>query len=109
LPCPDCANHAKIYLDGINFNTIRTKDDLKMLLYKFHNDVNKKKGYSLFPYEQLDEKYSLAITNNIIRNFMIHFSDRNRSLKLLVSDLNRSQLCNILKQWFNEKISCFEK
>lgn len=109
LPCPDCANHAKIYLDGINFNTIQTKDDLKMLLYKFHNDVNKKKGYSLFPYEQLDEKYSLAITNNIIRNFMIHFSDRNRSLKLLASDLHRSQLCNILKQWFNEKISCFEK
>jgi hypothetical protein len=22
LPCPDCANHAKTYLDGINFNTI---------------------------------------------------------------------------------------
>ena len=28
LPCPDCANHAKTYLDGINFHTIQTKNDL---------------------------------------------------------------------------------
>jgi hypothetical protein len=108
LPCPDCANHAKIYLDSINFNTIQTKEDLKILLYTFHNNVNKKKGYPMFPYEQLDEKYSLAITNNIIRNFMVHFSDRNRSLKLLVGDLQRYQLCNVLKNWFNEHIMCFD-
>jgi hypothetical protein len=108
LPCPDCANHAKNYLDGINFNTIQTKEDLKMLLYTFHNNVNKKKGYPMFPYEQIDEKYSLAITNNIIRNFMLHFSDRNRSLKLLVGDLQRAQLCAFLKKWFNEHIVCFD-
>ena len=108
LPCPDCANHAKNYLDGINFNTIQTKEDLKMLLYTFHNNVNKKKGYPMFPYEQIDEKYSLAITNNIIRNFMLHFSDRNRSLKLLVGDLQRAQLCAFLKKWFNEHIMCFD-
>jgi hypothetical protein len=108
LPCPDCSNHAKIYLDNINFNTIQTKEDLKMLLYTFHNSVNKKKGYPLFSYEKLDEKYSLAITSNIIRNFMVHFSDRNRSIKLLASDLHRSQLCAVLKNWFNEKITCFD-
>jgi len=109
LPCPDCSNHAKIYLDNINFNTIQTKEDLKILLFVFHNEVNKKKGYSLFPYEQLDEKYSLAITHNIIRNFMFHFSDKSRSLKLLAGDLQRSQLCSLLKNWFNEKITCFDK
>jgi hypothetical protein len=108
LPCPDCANHAKNYLDNINFNTIQTKEDLKILLFTFHNDVNKKKGYSLFPYEQLDEKYSLAITHNIIRNFMVHFSDRNRTLKLLAGDLHRSQLCALLKNWFNENITSFD-
>jgi len=108
LPCPDCANHAKIYLDGINFNTIQTKESLKMLLYTFHNSVNKRKGYPFFPYDKLDEKYSLAITNNIIRNFMVHFSDRNRSLKLIAGDLHRSQLCVLLKNWFNENISCFD-
>ena len=108
LPCPDCANHAKNYLDNINFNTIQTKEDLKKMLYNFHNSVNKKKGYPFFPYDNFDEKYSLAMTNNIIRNFMVHFSDRNRSLRLLASDLHRAQLCIALKNWFNEKITCFD-
>jgi hypothetical protein len=108
LPCPDCANHAKNYLDSINFNTIQTKEDLKIMLYNFHNNVNKKKGYPFFSYDQFNEKYSLAITNNIIRNFMVHFSDRNRSIKLLATDLHRVQLCEALKTWFNEKIYCFD-
>lgn len=107
LPCPDCANHAKTYLDGINFNTVQTKEDFKKLLHTFHNEVNKKKGYDYFPYEQLTEKYSLAITSNIIQNFMTHFSDRNRSIKLLATDLFRARLCISLKEWFNQNIHLF--
>ena len=107
LPCPDCANHAKTYLDGINFNAIQTKEDFKKMLHAFHNEVNKRKGYAYFPYEQLNEKYSLAITSNIIQNFMTHFSDRNRSIKLLATDLFRARLCISLKEWFNQNIHLF--
>ena len=57
LPCPDCARHAKQYMNGVNFNAIRTKDDLRILLHRFHNEVNQKKGFPLFPFEQLSEKY----------------------------------------------------
>lgn len=109
LPCPDCANHAKAYLDGVNFNSIQTKEQFKRLFYSFHNEVNRRKGYPLFPYEELDEKYSKAITRNIILNFMAHFSDRNRSIKLLASDLYRQQLCKVLKEWFNENITVFDE
>jgi len=38
LPCPDCANHAKAYLDGVNFNSIQTKEQMKRLFYDFHNE-----------------------------------------------------------------------
>ena len=109
LPCPDCANHAKAYLDGVNFNSIQTKEQFKRLFYNFHNEVNRRKGYAFFPYEELDEKYSKAITRNIILNFMAHFSDRNRSIKLLASDLYRQQLCKVLKEWFNENIMVFDE
>ena len=108
LPCPDCANHSKFYLDNINFNAIQSKEDLKHMLHAFHNEVNKRKGYPYFPYEEVDEKYSKAITVNIIRNFMAHFSDRNRSIKLLATDLYRANLCNELKGWFNQNIMAFE-
>jgi hypothetical protein len=108
LPCPICSEHAKGYLNGINFNTIQTKDDLKKMLWAFHNEVNQKKGYPFFPYEQLNEKYSIAVTNNIIVYFMNHFSDRIRSAKLLADDLVRSQICKVLKEWFNNNITAFQ-
>ena len=109
LPCPDCAAHAKSYLDGINFSTIKTKDDFKKLLFNFHNSVNLRKGYPLFEYTELDAKYNLAITNNIIVNFMSHFSDKSRSIKLLATDLHRSLLCEVLKKWFNSNIQHFSQ
>ena len=108
LPCPTCAEHAKTYLDGINFNAIQTKEDLKRMLYLFHNTVNQRKGYPIFPYDELDAKYSLAITNNIIVNFMKHFSDRNHNIKLVAGDMMRFKLCDILKQWFNINIRSFD-
>jgi hypothetical protein len=107
LPCPECSNHAKAYLDGINFNTIQTKYDLKKMLWAFHNSVNQRKGYTFFPFEQVDETFLKAITNNIFINFIAHFSDRNRSLKLLPTDLHRSRLCNTLKLWLNSNINAF--
>ena len=108
LPCPDCANHAKIYLDGINFNTIQTKEDYKRMMFQFHNSVNKRKGYPQFNYADLEAKYSMAITKNIIQNFMVHFQDRNRSIKLIASDLHRAQLSIVLKKWFNSVIQSFD-
>ena len=108
LPCPDCANHAKIYLDSINFNTIQSKEDYKRMMFQFHNSVNKRKGYPQFDYAELDSKYSKAITSNIIRNFMVHFQDKYRSFKLIASDLHRAQLSNVLKKWFNDAISSFD-
>ena len=107
LPCPTCAEHAKSYLDGINFNTIQTKEQLKQMLHAFHNSVNQRKGYPFFPYDQLDSKYSLAITNNILVNFMNHFTQRNYNIKLVAEEFTRNQLCNQLKQWFNQNIHAF--
>jgi hypothetical protein len=108
LPCPICSQHAKGYLNGINFNTIQTKDDLKRLLWAFHNEVNQLKGYPFFTFDQIDEKYSTAVTNNIIVYFMAHFSDRSRSVKLMADDLIRSHLCKVLKEWFNQNITAFD-
>lgn len=107
LPCPTCAEHAKSYLDGINFNAIQTKEDLKRMLHAFHNTVNERKGYPIFPYDEVDAKYSLAITNNIIINFMKHYSDRNHNIKLVAGDMMRFQLCDVLKKWFNSNIRAF--
>jgi hypothetical protein len=107
LPCPMCSTHAKEYMDKVNFNTIRTKEDLKNMLFQFHNTVNFRKNIPLFPKEQLDEKYSKAVTINIIHNFMHHFSDKYRSPKLIANDLMRSRIVINLKNWFSTNIQHF--
>lgn len=108
LPCPNCAKHATQYLNGINFNTIATKDALRFMLHRFHNEVNRRKGVPEFPLDQLTQKYSAANTVNIIHYFMPHFEDSQRSMKLIADDLHRSRVALQMKAWFNKNIGYFD-
>jgi hypothetical protein len=108
LPCPLCATHAKEYMDKINFNSIRTKDDLKKMLFDFHNVVNSRKGYPIFTKQELDDKYLNANTIKIIQNFMVHFKDKHRSPKLIADDLMRQRIAVNLQKWFEKNITAFE-
>ena len=105
LPCPDCANHAKEYLDKIQYLSIYSKQQLKDVLFHFHNEVNKRKGLELFLYTNLDEKYKNAIMRNMIVNFMAHFD---RKGKLLPDTMQRNTHIVFLKKWFNANIQLFD-
>lgn len=108
LPCPTCSTHAIEFLNGVNFNTIRTKEDLKELFFNFHNQVNKKKGFPIFTLAELDEKYTKAVTKNIIHNFLISFSDKHKSIHMIANDMYRSRQVIILREWFIANISHFD-
>jgi len=107
LPCPMCASHATQYLNGINFNTIQTKEDLKILLFNFHNIVNEKKGFPTFNFAELDDKYSKAVTLNIINNFILHFRDKHKSIRMIADDLYRQRLSGLLMSWFSTNLKYF--
>ena len=106
LPCPDCTNHAIHYLNGINFNTIRTKEDLKTMLFNFHNAVNARKGYPIYPKEKLD-KYVNANVVVVINTFMTHFLAKSGSFHLIADNMQRRQISNSVKEWFQTNIGCF--
>jgi hypothetical protein len=108
LPCPYCSAHAKIYLNSINFNTISTKEELKYMLFAFHNAVNARKHNPVFPIEDLDTKYSKANTRNIFKHFITHFNDTYRSPGMIADDLFRKQLSKSLVEWFNSNSIHFE-
>jgi hypothetical protein len=107
LPCPDCAKHATEYMNSINFNTIQTKQDLQLMLFNFHNEVNRRKKFPEFSIEKLNATYSLANTVNIIHNFMPYFEDRTGSMRLIADNLHRSRVALQLKAWFNKNITYF--
>jgi len=107
LPCPKCTEHAKEYMSKVNFQSIQTKTDLKMFLLQFHNEVNNRKGYDTFSYNNLDEKYSKANTINIIHNFMNTYQKTSFNVTLLTENTQRMMLCNRLKRWFSANIQYF--
>lgn len=109
LPCPDCAKHATQYMNKINFDAIVNKEQLKLLLFKFHNEINSKKKYKLFEFTNLDSKYSSAITINIVRNFFVHFSKKNFSVRLDTSNYQRTLLLKEFRFWLEKNHYCFEE
>lgn len=102
LPCPDCANHATRFMQGVNYDTIVTKLDLKELLFRFHNSVNARKGFPIFSRSELDDMYSRANTSNIIINFYNNFKTTN--MKVTTNSFYRVTSFNNIKSWLNRMI-----
>ena len=107
LPCPMCATHATQYMNSVNFSTIQTKKDLIDLLWRFHNEVNTKKNVPIFPYDQLEEKYSRANLVNIIQLFMFHFKDKHASLRMIADDMFRQKIAVKMQEWFRQNLQYF--
>ena len=102
-----CATHATQYMNAVNFSTIQTKKDLIDLLWRFHNEVNVRKNVPIFPYEQLQEKYSRANLVNIIHLFMYHFKDKHASLKMIADDMYRQKIAAKMQDWFRQNLQYF--
>jgi len=109
LPCPVCANHATEYIKSSHFFNIKTKEELKMFLYVFHNVVNQKKGFNIFDHNDLSNKYASASTRLIIYNFIAHYQKKNKNMKTLANDMHRTRLINSLKTWFSSNIIYFDE
>ena len=108
LPCPDCSQHATLYLNGINFNTIQSREDLQMMLFTFHNYLNTKKGFPQFTREQLAEKYALANTANIFNHFITIYADKSKSIKMIADEMYRARIVEQVRAWFLSHTTYFE-
>jgi hypothetical protein len=108
LPCPKCADHATEYMSKLNLAAIQTKDDLKNMLFKFHNDVNVRTGSPLFDYNDLNDKYNAAITINIIQNFFVFFKDKSFNVTAIANSMHRERITSALMVWFKNNIQCFD-
>jgi len=108
LPCPECAQHAGLYLSSINFNAIQTKAQLKDMLYLFHNEVNNRKGKSLLNRSELDDKYSNNVLTTVFYNFLIRFKDKHASIRMISDDMYRGVLAKQIVSWFTSVQSKFD-
>lgn len=109
LPCPTCAAHAKQYINNINFNAIQTKEDFKIMLFEFHNSVNKRKNQPLFPYSELQPKYEKAIFINIVNYFIHFYKMEHRVVKLMAEDIYRRLSAKSILDWLHANQHIFDK
>ena len=89
LPCPECSADANNELNKVQFDNINSKEEVKLLLFNFHNHVNKKLNKPIFKLSQLDDKYSKANIKVIYNNFFIIFASNSNTPQLMSASFHR--------------------
>lgn len=109
LPCPICSDHAKEYFKTINFKAIQSKTQLIDFFHQFHNMVNKRKHFEPFPRDQVEEKYSKAITKNIFLYFQQSFKDESYNPKHISDQYIRQRVLKGFNEWFYKNLYAFDE
>ncbi len=109
LPCPICSEHATKYLGSINHLSLKKKEDMKLMLFQFHNSVNERKGHNNFALAELESKYNNAVTLEIINNFIISFSKKSRNIQLIANEMSKKRVLTNVINWLRDNIHIFEK
>jgi hypothetical protein len=98
LPCPNCAQHATAYLSKIQVQHVPTKDSFKLMLYGFHNEVNKRKNYKAFSQTEL-EKYATLNLPYLYTIFMQEFFKATNNPRLLMDSMARTRIKTQFSTW----------
>jgi hypothetical protein len=106
LPCPDCADHSKVFWSKVKISNIKSKSDLINLLYVFHNCINKRKNYGPFKYDNLNVYKSQSLVHTFNR-FAQNFNTKG-NMKLLTESFHRGRLLTSLKGWLMTNITNFD-
>ena len=106
LPCPDCSGHAKQFLSKIDPSQMKTKNDLKNLLYVFHNTVSSNKQKQLYRYENLDNYRN----SNLINAFNVFSTtyNTNGTLTMMSDNFHRQQVVSGIKRWLMQNLNHFD-
>lgn len=105
LPCPECAQHATQFWLKVNIYTINTKEDLKKVLFTFHNVVNKRKHKPYYNYDHLDKYKELQLTPCYIK-FNKTFNTHG-NMNLITDSFHRQRLLIQIKKWMFQNITSF--
>jgi len=98
LPCPDCSEHASAIMKNVNRANIKTKKDLQMFFFDFHNSVNRRVKKQVFDEASLS-MYRNSITKNIVFNYISTLSKKYYNSRLISSGFHRDAMMNDFKKW----------
>ena len=105
LPCPECSEHAKQY---IKYNMIESKimekEDFKMFLLNFHNNVNMRKNQPQFTNINQYRSFKLIDKYNDFKRIYLRNSGLNRSF---CDSLQRRNIIKTLEEFLKSNLTYF--
>jgi len=107
LPCPYCAEDATKFLNKINVQKLKEKQDLVNLLYIFHNYVNKKKNKPFFNSQDVTDRYKNLNLVNIVNNFIRVYGNNSGNMRTISDSFQRQIIIKELKRWLKKNIRVF--
>ena len=108
LPCPMCTEHAVKYTSKLNIESIKSKMDWKKFLFAFHNEVNSRKNFPEFPYDELDAKYKSASTVRVINYFIHSYKEKSKSAHMISTEMGRMRTLKSGQQCLTNNLSYFD-
>jgi len=109
LPCPDCRKHAMDTISKTNKqNILKSKRNLELFLFDFHNMVNTRKGYKILTIQEYDSMYKNANVQMIVYNFINVFNKSTRNSRLMSETLHRQLFMNNFIKWININKNSFD-
>lgn len=107
LPCPHCSSHATEYLQQNPLHLIKTKEELEEYLFTFHNVVNVRKTYDLFPREKLNE-YKTKNILQIFDDFFRLFQASSKNMHFISDTGYRRSLAKLYTNWLSTHLYYFK-
>jgi len=105
LPCPECSQHATIFLGKIQLKNISTKKDFINTIYLFHNSVNHRNKKPLYSYSNIDmyKNYNFI---NVFKNFVRVYNTKG-NMNMINESFRRDFVIKDLKKWLRKNIASF--
>lgn len=108
LPCPSCAAHARSEMKKIKPEQIKTKNDLKLMLFHFHNRVNERLKKPLFKIEHLD-KYKQYDLNDLLKKFFETWTLNSSNPRMMTVNYIKKNFLKKFDIWLRENQIYFIK
>lgn len=107
LPCPVCTQHANDIFNGIRRENIKTKDDLIMCIFQFHNIVNARTKKPQFSIEEHNNMYNNASIDLVFNNWRMIMSRNYPGERNMLYTMSRNIMIKDLVSFFSNKRSLF--
>jgi len=102
VPCQISSQTSRFFLNNVNINTLQNLHDIKVMLYLFHNFVNKNNKKTIFNFSdtKIYKDVNLSLVFGLFRNLHLNNLSLNNSANynkmVLINDVNKFILENIV-------------